>query len=255
MLFTVFGATGFIGSHLVASLKSQGHECFTPGRDEIPENRELGHVFYCIGLTADFRTRLGETVEAHVCHFMKVLTRCRFKRICYLSSTRVYPMTGIGEESADIRVNPAVASDLYNISKLMGESACLNVTDAGVVVRLSNVFHADDTSGNFLNEVIKEAQSGSLILHTGLDSSKDYIVLNDVVDMLPRILVQGKERIYNLASGANVTHRQIVEALGCEVTVAEGSPTVAFPPISVKRLTDEFDFAPAHDILEAVKGR
>jgi uncharacterized protein YbjT (DUF2867 family) len=69
--FTVLGAGGFIGGRLVEHLRGLGHEVDAPPRRPAEAyvdglgGRQLGHVVYCIGLTADFRTRPYETVEAH----------------------------------------------------------------------------------------------------------------------------------------------------------------------------------------------
>lgn len=253
MTFTIFGATGFVGSHLVRDLKARGHKCIVPERDEIPVGKDLGCVIYCIGLTSDFRSRPAATVEAHVCHLVKILTSCSYEQFCYLSSTRMYLGQSSTLESTPIAVSPSNPHDIFSISKLMGESACLNISDKTVVVRPSNIFDFSDTSGNFLNAVIDEATTGSLTLRTTLDSEKDYILLSDVVAMIPVIATQGTHRIYNLASGRNTTHQEIVRQLNCEVTVAPNAATIQFPRISIERLQDEFGFQPDTSLLKMLK--
>src|SRR5919197_813364 len=64
---TVLGASGFIGGHLAKHFRALGYECLTPGRNE-PSlyETDLGDVIYAIGLTADFRQRPLDTIEAHV---------------------------------------------------------------------------------------------------------------------------------------------------------------------------------------------
>src|SRR5215472_2089070 len=68
--YTVLGASGFIGQHLVRYLRQNGETVWTPPRDA-PEiyAQDLGRVVYCIGLTGDFIERPLDTVEAHVCQF------------------------------------------------------------------------------------------------------------------------------------------------------------------------------------------
>src|SRR5437016_3963737 len=87
---TVLGASGYIGSHLVTELLRQGHAVSTPGRREPLTGIALGTVIYCVGLTNDFRFHPYDTVEAHVCHLSHILQCCRFDRLIYLSSTRLY---------------------------------------------------------------------------------------------------------------------------------------------------------------------
>ena len=65
--FSVFGASGFIGSRLVAQLEAEGHAVARIGRKTWPaRGSHLGHVIFTIGMTADFREKPFETVDAQV---------------------------------------------------------------------------------------------------------------------------------------------------------------------------------------------
>jgi nucleoside-diphosphate-sugar epimerase len=70
----------------------------------------------------------------------------------------------------------------------------------------------------------------------------------DVVKLLVRIAFEGKERLYNVASGINVTNREIAAVLhrhtGCRIEVAAAAPTRILAPVSVARIRNEFDFVP-----------
>ncbi len=254
MKFTVLGAGGFIGSHLLAHLCSAGHECFAPARsDTTLFSEELGHVIYCIGLTADFRSRPFDTVRAHVCLLADVLEKARFDSLLYLSSTRVYAGAANGNEET-----PLMAGDLYNLSKLAGESLCLASGREQVrIARLSNVYGGDDDSENFLPSLIRAATNDRLItLGTALDSAKDYVALEDVVDILPKITVSGKQRIYNVASGRNTSNRELVEGIrgltGCRVEIAGEEREVLFPVVNIRRLHQEFGFT-ATQLMERLE--
>lgn len=250
-MITVLGASGFIGSQLVKRLDALGVEHQAVGRNDAVPAVALGHVIYCIGLTADFRSRPLDTVEAHVCQLLEVLHKCQFESLLYLSSTRLYNVEGgqTKEESA-IRIAPLEPDDLYNASKAMGESLALNSWRPARVVRISNVYGDDFSSNNFLSSIIKDAIiRRRIVLRTSADSAKDYISVDDVVNCLIRIALSGKERIYNLACGFNVSNGQLAEKLrhltGCSVEFAPGSPSVTFPPINTDRLRKEFDFEPS----------
>lgn len=246
MKFTILGASGFIGSHLRAHLEETGHECFVPARgDASVFGQELGHVIYCIGLTADFRQRPFDTVRAHVCFLAEVLEKAKFESLLYLSSTRVYAGAASGDEDAQL-----MAGDLYNLSKLAGESLCFASGRANVrVARLSNVFGNDFSSDNFLPSLIRSAVAdGRVILGTTLDSAKDYVSIDDVASILPKIALAGKQRVYNVASGRNISNRELVEIIreltGCTVEVAGDARHVLFSPIQAARLRQEFGFFP-----------
>ncbi|HJV75263.1 MAG TPA: SDR family oxidoreductase [Noviherbaspirillum sp.] len=255
--FTVLGAGGFIGARLVSHLKANGHVVYAPTRGDTQVfQRELGHVIYCIGMTADFRTRPFDTIDAHITVLAKVLERARFDSLLYLSSTRIYANKDVGNETSLLQVDSSDPSDLYNISKLAGESLCRSCGRSKVkVARLSNVVGEDHDSQNFLSQLIREALSGRIELQSDPASAKDYILLDDVVALLSRIAVEGKEWLYNVGSGINVSHRDIVarlaELTGCEVTTRPGAPRIDFPVIDVTRIWSEFGFSAA-PVLESL---
>jgi nucleoside-diphosphate-sugar epimerase len=260
LTFTILGQ-GFIGSHLLASLRAQGYDCFAPARAELDQlrGRPLGHVLYCIGVTADFRSRPLDTVRAHVCRLAEILDSTQFDSLLYLSSTRVYGSVSEGRETEDaFRVDPASSSDLYDLSKLMGESLCLSLDRPGVrVARLSNVYGPDWTSDNFLSSVIRSAvDHGSVVFRSAPGSAKDYIAVEDAVRVLTGIAIRGRERIYNVASGVPVTHAQLAGKLqgwGSDVTFEESAPRVTFPVIDTTRVREEFAFTP-RSVLDDLPG-
>ena len=255
MKFTVLGASGLVGSRLRTFLQERGHDVFAPHRDD-PSiySRELGHAIYCIGVTADFRRKPFETVAAHVTVLADLLSRASFNSLLYMSSTRVYLGAQSTSETADCKVNVNVPDDFYNLTKLTGEALCFASGRQNVrVVRLSNVFNADATSENFLSEIVRAALVEKRVhIRTSLDSAKDYIAVSDMLELLVEIAVSGKQRLYNLASGKNVSNRLLIDLIvkltGCAVTVAPDAPVVTFPPISIDRIRQEF-FSPTHDVL------
>jgi nucleoside-diphosphate-sugar epimerase len=243
MIATVFGAQGFVGRNLVRHLRGQGYEVRAFGRgNETWRGSDLGHVFYAIGLTADFRSRPFETIDAHVSVLSDLLRSAAFTSFVYLSSTRVYARAGTTDEATAIPVQPADPDDLYNISKLMGEAACLGSGLKNArVARLSNVFGEDLGSSNFLTAVIREAVDTQCVrLRTSLASEKDYIWIGDVVAALEAIATRGTEKITNVACGANTTHGEIMDALakatGARIEVDTDAPMVRFLPIATQRM-------------------
>ena len=166
MRFTVFGGTGFIGSHLVRHLSRQGHDVYTPCRAEISvaAGKALGHVIYAIGLTGDFRTRPYDTVEAHVCLLAKLLKSSQFDSWLYLSSTRIYsslPGNTLANEEVAIPLTTEIDS-LYDLSKMLGEALCLAHPSSTVrVARLSNVFGLGQSMHTFLASVVQQLREAN----------------------------------------------------------------------------------------------
>lgn len=259
--FTVLGASGYIGRRLVAHLRAQGHAVWAPVRgDSDIFTRPLGHVVYCVGLTADFRTRPFDTVSAHVGLLAEVLQRAQFDSLLYLSSTRVYMGAACTDEDACLAVLPGEPSYLYNLTKLTGESLCHTCGRAGVrVARLSNVVGPgmDASSGNLVADLVYQARQGHVVLRSDPRSSKDYVHVDDLLDWLPRIALQGAAKVYNVASGVQTSHGQWLDWLrdrtGCTLEWPSHGPLQQFLPITAKRLQVEFAVHPrptmAQDLL------
>lgn len=256
MICTVLGASGFVGRRLTAVLRATGNEVYAPQRDAADLfGRPLGQVFYCIGLTADFRSKPYDTMRAHVSILTEVLERSDFESLVYLSSTRVYARSESGKESANLTLDAGDPSDLYNVSKLAGELLCRSCGRSAVkVARLSNVVGFAPDSNNFLSALVREAVSGCITLQSDPQSAKDYITLDDTVGLLLRI-AQGNDDLYNVASGINVRHQEIVDRLagltGCDVRYVEDAPLFDFPVIDVSRIRSEFAYAPT-DVLDTL---
>lgn len=248
--FTVLGAGGFVGRALAAHLTACGHDVHAPGRtgaDELLQGlrgRDLGHIVYCIGLTADFRTKPYATVEAHTTLLARVLETCTFRSLVYLSSTRVYSGAEQTHERAVLKVQPLVVGDIYNLSKLLGESLCVNSGNNCRIARLSNVFGPEGGTDTFLGAVAHEAAAhGRVIFRSSPESEKDYVSLSDVVRWLALIGPIGDEPVYNLASGYNTSNRALaaqLELLGVTCEFAPAAPTVAFPRIDASRVDRAF---------------
>ena len=117
------------------------------------------------------------------------------------------------------------------------------------VARVSNVYGPDFYSDNFLPSIVRQAVSGEkLVLHTAAESAKDYISVDDVVNALIQIATRGREQIYNVATGVNVSHRELADGLraltDCEIEFVANAPVASFPPIDIERMRSEFGFAP-----------
>lgn len=249
--FTILGASGFIGSHLVEMLRNRGEVVDTPDVRRGIAGGDCGHLIYCIGLTADFRSRPLDTMHAHAGVLAEVLKSCRFESLLYLSSARVYAGGESGAEDAKLRADPATPDDIDILSKMAGEALCLTQPAETIrVARVSNVFGddlawLDSKSDEFLPSLIRAALRDRRIrLQSAPASSNDYVWIDDVTRALYRIAVGGKHRLYNVGAGRNISHGDMCgvlrELTGCEVDVAPGAPTIVTPQLDLSRLGAEF---------------
>ena len=256
MSITVLGAGGWIGAALVAALQRQGRPVRAVDRaglpawlaERDPHGLGPGPVIYAIGLTADFRQRPHATAEAHVGLLSQVLQRPGIGQLVYLSSTRVYARSADTRETASLPCLSSDPSDLYNLSKLLGEALVLQDPRSGFkVVRLSNVVGPAQPSSTFVGALLEEARAGEVVtIQQPADTAKNYVALADVVRLLPLIAEQSQQRLYNLGSGRNTTHAEVaawLERQGARVRFASGTTgniASSFQPLVIDRLAAEY---------------
>lgn len=250
--FTVLGAGGWIGAALVDEMQSQGRLVRAVNRAELPlwlnERDPQGAVIYTIGLTADFRQQPHATAEAHVSMLSQVLQRPGIEQLLFLSSTRVYARSVDTNETASLPCLSSDPSDLYNLSKLLGEALVLQDPRPGLkVVRLSNVVGLGQPSSTFVGALLEEASSGEVVtIQQPANTTKNYVALTDVVRLLPLIAEQSQHRLYNLGSCRNTSHAEVaawLERQGNRVQfascLASGSCS-NFKPLVIDRLAAEY---------------
>lgn len=252
---TIIGGKGFIGRHLATRLVAAGWNCYVPERQEISIGQEdLGHVFYCAGLTADYLLRPFDTVEAHVSLLSRILQGDRFESLVYLSSTRLYDsQPGLaGEEEMPLLLTPANPRHLYDLSKALGESLCLATGKGRArIARLSCVYKDHTDAEGFLPLLLRRIiteNCSSLEVDSSPSFARDYIAVDDVIEALMLIVTQGRQSIYNVASGENTSNKSLFSILteisGCRIIPLQHTVAAAPPRISIKRMTEEFDWKP-----------
>jgi nucleoside-diphosphate-sugar epimerase len=249
--FTILGAGGFIGGRLASDLTAKGHEVLRPARAELKllRGNDLGHVFYCLGTDNSKADPYG-AFSSHVAHLAEVLRFSVFSSLTYLSSTRVYLGAQRSREDADLLVLWDDDNAIFNAMKIAAERMCFAYKNSSVrAVRLSNVIGMAPRGMSLIPVLIKNALSGGKMrLTISPQSSRDYIAIDDVLELLPRIALEGKWRCYNLASGRNIGLGEIVGTIEREsLSVGEwvpDAPTVVYPIIDVERIRTEFSFTP-----------
>jgi len=247
--FTVFGANGFIGSALCKHLRASAFNVNAVGRSSWPDKGlELGHIIYAAGMTSRFLELPFSTVETQVSLPARILENYQFSSFLYLSSTRLYKTAQTTAENAVFKVSPTVPADIYTLTKTAAECLCFAQVNPNVrVARLSNVY------GQFRQHVVSLASmladavnNGHVTFRSSPESSKDYVSLNDVVSILPKISLEGKEQLFNVATGKNTTNLALANAfenLGITTSFEDRAETIIDKVVDVTRLSTEFGFA------------
>ena len=243
-LATILGATGFIGRRLQARLSAEGWDVYAPDKGDVSLfGRDMGVVFYCAGLTADYDRRPFDTVEAHATLVSELIRAGRFERLIYLSSTRLYDgqAAAVLDETAPLVFDPTDPRRVYDLSKALGENLTLTRTEGrGAVARLSNVFDWEPEAPGFLSEWLIEA---ARTLDIQLDSSplvrRDYIHLDDVVAALIAMSERPAAGIVNVATGELVANGDIANLFvqaGWRVTFSRDAQPASPPSVDIGRL-------------------
>ena len=261
---TVLGAGGFVGSRLCEELDRRAWAHSAPDtRDRealerwLASESDLGVVFYCIGLTADYTRRPFDTVEAHTSLVSRILSRGNFRRIVYLSSTRLYDTLPAGTYAEDtpLRFNPTSPREVYDLSKCLGEWLCLNAAGGrGVVARLSCVYDERAGATGFLPDLLRRLPlERSFTLDSATGYVRDYVHSGDVVAALLAMGAKGGG-IYNVASGRNVSNGEIAAALdrlGWAIGLSRETTVQVSPVAEVTRLVGELGVRP-RSLLDAL---
>ncbi|WP_338367070.1 SDR family oxidoreductase [uncultured Pseudoalteromonas sp.] len=251
-LYTVFGGRGFIGSEIVKQLKSLGHDVFVPERnDERIFNQDLGCIIYCAGY-GDC-SKPFDVLEANVSLLASVLQMCQFDRLLYISSTRIYMNQRKTEEKTDLTICANDNRRLFNLTKLVSEELCLKSERDIIILRPSNVYGLTLTSPLFLPSITKSAIVDKMVdMYISKDYAKDYVSVFDLADCCIKIaaLPVLNHRIYNIASGYNITAHEIANILqnktGCKVNWHETLGDDYFPVTNIDRLVSEVSFKPSN---------
>ncbi len=205
---SVFGSTGFVGSHFLNFSKNPVVEMKRDDRQSL-----TSRIIYFIGTNHNYNVLENYLldVQVNLVHFLEVLNASRtFHKkleINFVSSWFVYGDGEIPYKESQ-HCNP---KGFYSITKYTAEmllqSYCKTFGLNYRIIRLGNVFGPGDKSisskKNALQFLIRRIQRNeSIDLYEGGDIIRDFIHVTDVVHGLDLILNKSElNQIYNLGSG------------------------------------------------------
>jgi len=93
-------------------------------------------------------------------------------------------------------------------------------------------------------------------LHSTLDSEKDYVYIDDLIELIPKIILSNKFSLYNIASGYNTTSKKIIDEIirltDCKIEIAPDAKKFSSSQIDITRIKNEFNFVPTN-IIEKIE--
>jgi nucleoside-diphosphate-sugar epimerase len=137
-------------------------------------------------------------------------------QLVYASSDAVYSFATalISEET------PAAPLDLYGAMHRIRELMLAGEAKAPLaVLRVTAVYGADDTHNSygpnrFLRQALKE---GRISLFGTGEETRDHVYVDDVVDLILRVVSHGSTGLLNVATGKSVTFRAVAEMVAARV--------------------------------------
>jgi len=257
--YTVVGGKGFIGSAITTYLKKMGNTVYVPKRndDELFE-QELGTLIYCAG-QGDCTNRPFEVLNAHTVLLSNVLQHANFKRLIYISSTRLYAGQNPTNESDNLTILSEDNRRLFNLTKLVAEELCLLSQQDVLILRPSNVYGLALQSPLFLPAITRNAiNNGRIDMYVSPDYAKDYVSIDDLVSVIYQMSLKNtfSKKIYNVASGVNTCASSIATILssetGCTVNWVDGCVDEYFPVNDIAAIKQEISFEP-RNVLDDLK--
>ena len=249
-MYTIFGSTGFIGKEIIKKLNEKKLKVFKPKKNKTKFSKNLGHIIYCVG-SDDWKKNPKKGYFSNLGHLQEIVYNNNFKSLVFLSTTRLYMNS---KKSVTEKNNILVKSDnidnYYNILKVASESLLLSLNKKIIILRLSNVFGNNFESPLLLPTLLKNAiQKSQINILINRYSTKDYISIKDVVDLVFKIQKKNNFRIYNIASGKNISLKKIIDIIKgntkCKVIYKNQNIKINEPLINIDRIKKEYNFKPS----------
>jgi nucleoside-diphosphate-sugar epimerase len=225
----VTGASGFVGRHLVPALEARGHSVLThsskaghiAGCDFSPER--VDHVIHLAGKTfvPESWTKTRDYYEANVLGAVNVLELCRRQTAhCTLMSSYVY---GRPERLPIDEDHPLHAANPYAHSKIMmEETGRFYGSELGVpitIIRPFNIYGPGQRAEFLIPTILHQAiaPASPAIEVADLSPRRDYLYIDDFVELLVRVAEVRATGTYNAGSGASKSVREIVDLINAKL--------------------------------------
>lgn len=249
-LYTIFGSSGFFGTNLYKVLKERKEKIFIPKKNKYLFNKNLGNIIYCIGTSESIKNPKNALI-ANLEILSKILTNNKFQTFTYLSSIRVYSKSSKTKETDKITFNHSEKGVYFKSLKLAAESLCLQMNNPKIkIIRLANVFgHYFSNQIYLLPTLLRQSITKRKISITiNKNSKKNYLNVNDAINVILKIINKSKHQIYNVASDKQISIGQISEKIkkftNCKVLYKNSNIIVNEPKINIQRIKKEFNFKP-----------
>ena len=239
----VTGCSGFIGRKVAMTAIEKGYqvsgidikECNIPGiefekisitdsEDVIRAAEGADSIIHLAAVTSnlEFEKDLKRSYEVNVQGFANIIeaaVKNKCKRFLYASSSAVY-IDSFSEDSViDIRKQRNHYAKTKIINEIMAQSYSDLYGLSAVGMRFFNVYgEGENDKGNYasiINLFFNQRDSGKTITVYGDGrQSRDLINVDDVAEIVIRLIDNGSGEIYNIGTGESIPYMEIAGMIG-----------------------------------------
>lgn len=250
MKILVAGAFGLVGQNLCKTLEAKGHRVIGMHLDELLFPEDYGHYDVIVHAGGYGQPQMFSKDKLKTIAINTELTAELFKylkpegKFLFISTSEVYSGSPSSpHKETDIgTTTPQHPRACYIEGKRCGEAICMAQRERGQDAKIARLALAygpgtkpHDT--RVLNQFIEKALFSKEI--TMLDdgsTTRTYVYVDDAVDMLINILMEGKEMVYNVGGESSVSIYELAKKIGdmTGAKVIQGDKSLAGAPDDVK---------------------
>lgn len=222
MKILVTGHEGFIGQHMMAALKASGHDVIGYEWDAsvFPEVRGMDAVIHLGAISATTYPDLEQIMRQNYDFSVKLLHECLDHDVPfqYASSASVYGQTTHFTEDGEL-----APQSYYAWTKYLFDRYASNYLDQGIAVtglRYFNVYghqgeeHKGGMSSPYHKFRAQAQATGKIKLFRNSDAYlRDFISVEDVVDVSLRLLERPASGVFNVGTGVATSFQEVAEAM------------------------------------------
>lgn len=259
----VIGATGFVGSHVVARAKNAGWDVVELASSDI----DLAEPSSGQALAAMLQA--GDTV-VHAAAVVPSKSAADVSRNLLMTQTLVDALAGVeiaqlvvvssdavyGSESGVVDEGSACSPDsLHGVMSLAREMVCADVsTPVLTLVRPAAIYGNGDTHNSYgPNRFARQVlSSGEITVFGAGAATRDHVTIHDVAEVILRAIESRQAGVINVASGQSISFADLAGLVrdagpaGARIVVAGSESSPTFRTYDISGLNRRFpDLVPA----------
>ena len=273
---TIFisGASGFIGSNIVNSLKYNFIQNSINSKINILDiqslkkmEKEIDTVIHLAAKTyvPDSFKKPYEFYKFNLESTLNMLEFCKYKKVKKFIYVNTYPY-GNPEYLPIDENHPIRLHSPYHKSKHLAEKLSFyylnNEATKVISLRLFNIFGIHENPKMLISTIIRQAINEKNIKLKSLEPKRDYIYINDFVSLIDKIIKkQIKSGVYNVGSGKSYSVKEIayeiLKVLGLSKKVIDLGESrkgeIMDCVADITKISKEVDWKPRYTLEKALK--